>query len=114
VEIRFRNSTGSTASVALMFYSPDACSHDGLWGTRGWWVIGPGGTVHVLNTTNRYFCFYAETTDGTVWAGEFGPVYIYADAFDSCLLTGSTAAIGRVGTRRIDTRGNDTVVNLIR
>jgi uncharacterized membrane protein len=114
MEIRFRNNTGSSASVAVMFYSPDACAQDGLWGTRGWWVIGPGGTAHVLNTGNRYFCFYAETEDGTVWGGDYGPVHIYRAAFDSCLLIGSTEAIGKVGTRLVDTRGNDTIVNLNR
>jgi len=114
MEIRFRNSTGSTASVALLFYSPDSCSHDGQWGVRGWWVVGPGGTVHVLNTTNRYFCYYAEAADGTVWAGDFGPVPVYRDNFDSCLLRGAPEAIGKVGMRRIDTRGNDTIVILDR
>ncbi|WP_308190657.1 DUF1036 domain-containing protein [Arthrobacter hankyongi] len=113
MEVRFRNNTSSSVNVAVMFYAPDACAQDGQWGTRGWWVIGPGSTAHVLNTGNRYFCFYAESADG-VWAGEFGPVHIYRDSFDSCLLIGSTASIGKVGMRRIDTRGNDIIVNLNR
>jgi len=113
MEIRFRNNYRSTVSVAVMFYSPQACGGEyGNWGTRGWWVIDPGQTKHAINTNNRYVCFYAEATDGTVWTGAYGPIYVYRDAFDSCINIGSTAAIGRVGTRQVDTGGNDTTINL--
>jgi hypothetical protein len=40
-------------------------------------------------------------------------VYVYYDAFDSCVDIGSTAAYGTVGMRLIDTGHSDHVVNLI-
>ena len=49
----------------------------------------------------------------SVLAGEYGPVYVYYDAFDSCVDIGSTAAYGTVGMRLIDTGHSDHVVNRI-
>ena len=59
--------------------------------------------VWVGNTLNRYYSYYAKAADGAQWTGQYGPVYVYHQAFDSCLNIGSTAAYGRVGMRLIDT-----------
>ena len=112
MEIRFRNNYSATVSVAVMFYSPGTCAEYGRWGTRGWWNIAPGRMAHVLNTDNRYFTFYAEASDGARWGGTYGPIYVYRTRFDSCLRIGSSAAIGVVGTRQVDTGGKNTIVNL--
>jgi uncharacterized membrane protein len=112
MEIRFRNSYPSTVWIAVMFYSPDGCRDDGSWGTRGWWRLATGETKHPLNTDNRYAAFYAEAEDGAFWAGPYGPVYVYQEAFDSCVGIGSTAAIDIVGMRLIDTNGSDLTLNL--
>lgn len=112
MEIRFRNNYPATVSVAVMFYSPGTCGQHGNWGTRGWWNIAPGQMTHVLNTDNRFMCYYAEAGDGARWVGNFGPMYVYRNSFDSCLHLGSTAAIGCVGTRQVDTGGKNTIVNL--
>jgi uncharacterized membrane protein len=105
VNLYFRNRYPSTVWVCIMFYSPARCGAYGNWGTRGWWQIDPGQSklVWVGNTNNRYYAYYAHAADGAKWTGQYGPVYVYHQAFDSCLNIGSSAAYARVGMRLIDT-----------
>lgn len=108
MELHFRNETSSEVWVAIMFYSPDGCANDGKWGTRGWWAMQPGGESYVVNTNNRYAYFYAEATDGAVWAGAYGDVYVHQQAFDSCLGIGDNNPNTRVvGMREIDMQDTD-------
>jgi uncharacterized membrane protein len=103
VELHFRNQYSAHVYVAIMFYSPDTCADAGLWGTRGWWGINPGGEAYVLTTNNRYAAFYAEAADGAVWAGDRGPVYVHQQAFDSCVNIGDNNPQTRVvGMRLVD------------
>jgi uncharacterized membrane protein len=92
-----------------MYYSPARCGSYGNWGTRGWWRVDPGQTklVWVGNTLNRYYAYYAHAADGAIWSGDRGPVYVYHEAFDSCLNIGSTAAYARVSMRLIDVDNYD-------
>ena len=105
VNLYFRNNYPNSVWVCYMYYSPARCGAYSNWGTRGWWQIDPGQTklVWVGNTLNRYYSYYAKAADGAQWTGQYGPVYVYHQAFDSCLNIGSTAAYGRVGMRLIDT-----------
>jgi hypothetical protein len=102
MRVYFHNNHSSTVWIAIMRYDPGACGSYGNWATEGWWGLNPGGTVWAFSTSNRYACFYAEADDGAVWAGSYGPVYIYWDAFSSCVNIGSTAAYDVVGMRLID------------
>jgi uncharacterized membrane protein len=115
MELHFRNQTSSEIWVAIMFYSPDNCGHDGNWGTRGWWAINPGGEAYVLNTNNRYAAFYAESANGAVWTGPYGPVYVHQQAFDSCVNIGDNNPQTRVvGMQQVDMQNTDIhYVNLI-
>jgi hypothetical protein len=116
MQLHFRNKTGSTIWVCIMFYSPDGCADDGSWGTRGWWALGPnGGEAYVLNTDNDYAAFYAESDEGEVWAGPYGPVYVHQSAFDSCVYIGDNSPETRiVGMRLVDLQHSDVhYVNLI-
>jgi hypothetical protein len=92
VQVHFRNSHGSRIWIAIMRHDPDGCAEYGNWATAGWWSITLGESVHAFNTNNRYFAYYAEAEDGTTWTGEYGPAYVYLDAFESCVGIGSTAA----------------------
>jgi hypothetical protein len=113
MEIHFRNSYTSRVWVAIQFWYPDHCGDYGSWGTRGWWGIDPGGEVHALDTANNYGYFYAQAADGSYWAGDHGPIYLYHEAFDSCLKIGSTAAYDTASAREFDLNNNDVVtVNL--
>ena len=67
-----------------------------------------------FSTNNRYAAFYADADDGAHCSGPYGPVYVYWEAFDSCVNIGSTAAYGTVGMRLIDVGDSDHVVNLVR
>lgn len=102
MKLKFHNKRGSTVWIAVMIYNPGACSSYGNWQTMGWWGVAPGATVYPCNTTNRYACFYGESNDGFFWSGTYGPIYIYYDAFNSCVGIGSTAAYDVVGLRLID------------
>jgi hypothetical protein len=95
-----------------MRYDPDACREHGNWATAGWWSLQPGEQFYLFSTNNRYAAFYADADDGAFWAGEYGPVYVYYDPFDSCVGIGSTGAYGTVGMRLLDTNGSDVIVNL--
>ena len=105
VNLYFRNKYPNSVWVCYMYYASARCGAYGNWGTRGWWKIDPGQSklVWVGNTLNRYYAYYAKAADGAQWTGQYGPVYVYHQAFDSCLNIGSTAAYGRVGMRLIDT-----------
>jgi uncharacterized membrane protein len=102
MQVRFRNQRSSKVWVAIMRYDPSGCGSYGNWATAGWWGVNPGQLVHAFNTSNRYACFYAEGDDGTIWTGPYGPMYVYWDAFSSCVGIGSTAAYDVVGLRLID------------
>jgi uncharacterized membrane protein len=113
----FGNQTQQRVYVAIMFHAPDSCGGEGGdWATRGWWPIDPGGTVGVFEDSSvhrRYYAYYAQGDSGARWTGPYGPIYIYNEAFDSCIGIGSTAAIGTVGTRLVDVGDNDDfTVNL--
>ena len=110
VNLYFRNKYPNSVWVCYMYYSSARCGAYGNWGTRGWWKIDPGQSklVWVGNTLNRYYAYYAKAADGAQWTVQYGPVYVYHQAFDSCLNIGSTAAYGRVGMRLIDTDNYDT------
>ncbi len=114
MKINFRNSYGSRVWIAAMRYSPDGCAEDGKWQTLGWWSVDFGQQVWAFSTNNRYSAFYAEADDGAFWAGPYGPVYVYWDAFDSCVNIGSTAAFAVVGMRLIDGDSSGThTINLV-
>ncbi len=100
--VHFRNSYGPRIWVCSMSYDPIGCADYGNWATEGWWAVDNGQEVWAFSTLNRYAAFYAEAADGAYWAGPYGPVYVYYDAFDSCVDIGSTAAFETVGMRLID------------
>lgn len=92
-------STASTVWVAFQWYSPINCANDsqhdgGLWETKGWYSIAPGQSKIVFggdlqSTGSRYYYWYAESSNGSVWNGAFN-TYASNNAFDWCLNTGST------------------------
>jgi hypothetical protein len=102
MQVHFRNSHPAKVWVAIMEYDPGACGGSGDWSTHGWWGIDPGQEVWAFSTSNQYAAFYAEADDGAHWSGIYGPVYMYWDAFDSCINIGSTNAYEIVGMALID------------
>ena len=109
--LAFANNSPTKIWVAIMFLSHDTCGQYGNWQTMGWWGIEPGQTVDVydnnLDDLNQFFYYYAKSADGRQWSGNFGPVYVYHTAFNSCVNIGSTAAYATVGMRQIDVNGFD-------
>ena len=104
MQLCFHNNYSSPLSVAVMWYDPGDCGGDGgEWGTRGWWNLNPGGTVHTnVSTGNRYFYYYAEAWNGAVWGGPYGPVDCTWAGFSSCQNIGSTADYLSLGMREVD------------
>jgi uncharacterized membrane protein len=103
--VSFRNGTGKTIWVAIMRYDRDRCGGYGDWETKGWWRLSPGEVKQAFSTSSRYAAYYAKADDGTQWTGDRGPVYLYHDAFDSCINIGSSAAYATVNMRLIDLNG---------
>jgi uncharacterized membrane protein len=112
MQLHFRNSYGPRIHVAIMFYDPGCSSYGSPWGTRGWWGIDYGGQAYVLNTNNRYAYYYAEATDGAVWTGQFGPIYVPWQAFNLCENLGQTGA-RIVGLREVYIPSDSHTVNLV-
>lgn len=73
LKLKFKNSCSKEIQTFIRFKN-----YEGVWQTKGWWVLKPGETAYVEDTKNRVFYFYAEATDGsTKWKGndntkEFG------------------------------------------
>jgi uncharacterized membrane protein len=109
--LTFSNEYPTKVWVTIVFWSPDTCGQDGNWQTIGWYGIDPGSSSDVydndLEDLNRYWYFYAKAADGAQWSGDFGPIYVYHEAFNSCLGVGSSAAYATVGLREIDIDGYD-------
>jgi uncharacterized membrane protein len=70
--------------VAIMWYEPSCEDKFGNYWTReGWFSLYPGVCKKVLPNTwakdvdddlsdiNRYFCFYAQASDGAKWLGPY-------------------------------------------
>ena len=115
---RFSNKTDTTIWVAFQWYSPH-CFEDSNWAVAGWWKLVPGETKTVfgadLQTVNKYYYFYAEGADGSLWSGPFRTC-TPATAFSWCDNLCNTAPGTRIlGYREkyIGTYNNYTV-NLIK
>jgi hypothetical protein len=113
--VNFRNSYGKTVWVATMRYNPNLCAGYGDYETWGWLRLEPGEVKQAFTTSYRYGAYYANAADGAEWTGDRGPVYLYHDAFDSCVKIGSTAAYRTVNMRLIDLEGKgpNYTLNLI-
>lgn len=87
--LSFTNGYSQLVSVFVAWYNP-GCKDGSNWEKEGWWNIAPGQTVNVLGfdlrEVNRYYLYYAESSNGLTWSGEF---HTYAPnvAFDFCYYT---------------------------
>jgi uncharacterized membrane protein len=114
--LAFRNGYNQPVWVFVAWYSP-GCKDGSNWEKEGWWNMGTNQTVNVLDfdlrEVNRYYLFYAESSDGVTWTG---PYFTQApqEAFDWCYNTGSTDS-RTLGMRELDIGDNDNyTVTLIR
>src|SRR5215831_1191973 len=72
------NGYSSDVTVAIGYADPthSKCANAGGWIKEGWWNLAPGQCVYVydasLKDLNRYWAYYAHTTNGAVvWAGNY-------------------------------------------
>ena len=114
---RFRNKTNTTIWVAFQRYSPH-CDENSEWAVAGWWKLTPGQTKTVfgadLQTVNKYYYYYAEGADGSVWSGPFDTCTPIT-AFDWCDNVCNTAPETRILGYREKYIGNfnNYTINLI-
>ena len=110
-EVRFTNSTGAKIYVAYMrldWSCQNTCGDP--WLVRGWINLDPGETETRANPTkNRWFYYYAEDANGTVWAGPY-VAEVTNDVFSKCTCLGVIIINGPgrnpyydVGFRELDT-----------
>jgi uncharacterized membrane protein len=92
----FNNGYTEVISVAIMYYAPDECPdcpEGNNWMARGWWNIDPGGQKCPygggLHERNRYWCYYAQSADGLVWAGQY-EAQVSDEEFHICRCLGVT------------------------
>lgn len=97
-DVGFTNLYSSKIYVAYMRYDA-ACGADcgDPWDVLGWINLEPGQTQTRSNPTgSRWFYYYAEADDGSVWGGNFfgGDVHAWA-AFQKCTCLGVSVSHGQ-------------------
>ena len=111
-QVSFTNSYGKKLFVAYMrrdFACQDECGS--IWDVLGWINLDPGETETRANpTTNRWYYYYAEATDGAVWAGPYLAEVTQAK-FEKCTCLGVLVVNGaasnpyhKVGFRELDNK----------
>jgi hypothetical protein len=73
------------------------------WESGAWWELGPGDGVNTdVWTSNRYFYAYAESEDGRVWGGSYGPFGLIP-GFEVCAgIPGRADGDPVVGMQQVD------------
>ncbi len=106
--LSFTNRYGEPVWVFVAWSSP-GCKDGSNWEKQGWWNIGTNGTVNVLGfdlkDVNRYYLYYAESSDGLTWNGSYFTQAPH-EPFDLCFNTGSTNSRS-LGMRELDIGNND-------
>jgi uncharacterized membrane protein len=115
MSLNFSNNYTAEVSIAIMWYTPN-CPDGGDWSKAGWYNLAPGQFMTVFNgdldEINRYWCYYAEASDGAFWAGDV-VTQIPDRAFDWCINTGSSDS-REIGFRVLDIDSNDDfTLNLV-
>jgi hypothetical protein len=105
-DVRFTNSHASKLFVAYMKldYACNFCGDP--WDVLGWINLDSGETETRPNTTNnRWFYYYAEASNGTVWSGPFA-AEVRQEKFQKCVclgvLQGGVNPYHDVGMRELD------------
>ena len=95
MSLSFRNSTSETVYVVIAYNNSDCGSGSDAWMKAGWWPINPGSNVTVhggLSNGATYF-YYAHTTSGREWGGDFG-TSVPLEAFEQCWNIGTSTSRG--------------------
>lgn len=108
----FRNhysfTPGFDVYVIYMRLDTATCGANGF-AARGWYRVPPGGEVTVYNgnvdNVNRYWYWYAESTDGATWSGPF-QTWVSNNAFTICYGAGCTPC-RVVGLQELDVNNNN-------
>ena len=102
-EVYWRTTHGPAVSIT------DTGLSGYIWSSQyGWINLDPGETESRDNpTTNRWFYYHAEASDGAVWAGPF-PAEVEQPKFEKCTCLGVIVNDGTnpwhtVGFRELDT-----------
>jgi uncharacterized membrane protein len=110
-QVNFTNSRAAPMFVAYMRLDNNCQNECGEpWDVLGWINLQPGQTTSRDNpTNNRYFYYYAEATDGSVWSGPY-PAEVSDERFEKCTCLGVIVQNGEptnpyhtVGFRELDT-----------
>jgi hypothetical protein len=107
-DVTFTNSYGTKLYIAYMRREWQCQSECGdIWDVLGWINLDPGETETRANPTkNQWFYFYAEASDGAVWAGPY-VAEVSNSKFEKCTCLGVIVSEGPppyydVGFRELD------------
>ena len=92
--VHFRSSHPTPVRVALTRYDPELRPEEGQWVTEGWWALDPGQQAYACTTDNPYICYYAESDDGSIWAGDYGPYPVNYYVFHLCIGSEGDRTVG--------------------
>jgi hypothetical protein len=115
--INFHNSYPATISIAYLRLDWDCRDECGdPWDVLGWCNLLPGQSASRANpTSNRWFYYYAEATDGAYWAGPYVAEVSNA-RFEKCTCLGVIVQNGDavnpyydVGFRELDANTYNTL-----
>lgn len=93
--VSFTNSHGNTIYVAYMRRDWGCLNLCGdRWDVQGWINLAPGETETRTNPTeNRWFYYYAEAEDGSVWSGDY-LAEVTDSVFQKCMCIGVSVSHG--------------------
>jgi uncharacterized membrane protein len=116
MSLYFENSYSATATISVcVLYYNTGCPNP--WTKIGWYNVAPGQTVQMwdgdVSSVNEYWYFWAQATDGSVWAGSAVFAEVTDAAFNQCWLDNSGDSF-TVGMLEIDVNSyDDYTVNLV-
>ena len=117
MSLSFVNGYSSPVSIMFEFYHPECQTvANDPWQRTGWYNLAPGqkglvfsGDVHQIN---RFWYFFAQSTDGAYWNGPY-PELVRYSAFDDCAGIADNVNYHSIGMRELDVASySDYVVTL--
>jgi hypothetical protein len=82
--LKFKNEHSARIDLAVWYLDEADCGTDG-WMVKGWWTLEPGQEVTTIQlSSNSYYYYYADATDGVKWSSSTTGAWVPYSAFNEC------------------------------